>query len=512
MTAKIKILLTVLLSAVLLLFVKYKVDGMIVEQGFFDVETEEICRSGEQLRTYYNRSLEFLNNVVSWSAYPDCRHIVEEGRYSFIIFSDSDGQITDAEFRVPEALSIGESTFKSLLLAGYEEELTTPDYTGLQGIMVVDNKPFIVVSAPIHAKGGSASGRIAVGLYFDFESVVFKHEAEAQVSFKRVGRTKGLGLQKYITYLDRIDEGKCRFYVDRNRADTVDIYDVWTDVRSQPVFISKIRQKRISMIKGQEIVKLSLWVSLISNIIIILIVSFTLHIFIVHPISVLSTYAASLEDELDFDDRHIIKIDLPEEVKGLAGSFDRVLNKVSADKKALQSDNMKLKRLVKYDDLTKVASRRSFDYQLEREWRLLKESPRNLSLIFCDIDYFKLYNDTYGHAKGDETLRKVAAILNNTVKREEDMVARYGGEEFVILLPGTALEGAELIAHKLRDAVDNSRITHARSEAYGHVTISLGVAAVRCADKLTKKEFIEAADKALYKAKINGRNMVVVAS
>ncbi len=512
MTAKIKILLTVFISSVLLLFIKYKIDGNVVRDGFIDVETEEIRLSGDILRREYEMSLKFLSNLTSCSALSSRpESLLKSGNlYNFMTIADGEHGLFSSNFNLPEKISVQESTFKSLLVAKFENEFSQLNDVVLSGLIVVDNLPFILVSSPIKSATGEITGRLSLARYFDFDKIKFDPQFNSSVSFRRITKTKGQGLYKFINYIEKVQSGENTYYVDRSQKDRVYIHDLWTDIEGKPLFISVIKQFRVSLSRGSEIINVSLMVSLIISIIIVLIVSFSLQFFIVRPISILSTYASSLEKELNFDDHRIINIQLPEEIKGLVGSFDRVLNKVSADKQALQTDNIKLRKLVKYDDLTKVVSRRSFDAAINREWNSLNKSKKDLSLIFCDIDYFKLYNDTYGHAKGDDTLRRVAAILKNSVKRAEDLVARYGGEEFVILLPGTNRSGAKAIAEKLRKAVDNSRIPHAKSESYGHVTISLGVATLSSTDGLTQKEFIEMADKALYKAKISGRNAVVV--
>lgn len=512
MTAKIKILLTVIVSSVLLLFIKYRIDGNIVREGFIEVETEEIRLSGNILRREYETSVRFMEKLASCGAISRAPQSLLRSRslYSFMILADKERGIYGSSFNLPDGVSIQKSTFKSLLTAKFEKELAQINDVVLSGLIVVDNLPFILVSYPISDSDDNFVGRLSLGTYFDFDKVKFDDQFNCVVSFKRITETKGQGLYKFINYIEKVQSGKNIYYVDRDQKGSVYIHDLWKDIEGDPLFISVIKQSRVSLTRGREIIRMSLMVSLIISGIIVLIVSFSLQFFIVRPISTLSTYASYMEKELDFEEPKIINIQLPEEIKGLAGSFDRVLNKVTADKRALQTDNIKLKKLVKYDDLTKVVSRRSFDSSLNREWINLKEPKKELSLVFCDIDYFKLYNDTYGHAKGDETLRRVATTLKNCVKRAEDLVARYGGEEFVILLPGTSRSGARAIAEKLRKAVDNSRIPHARSEAYGHVTISLGVATIHSTDGLTQKDFIEMADKALYKAKVSGRNAVVV--
>jgi diguanylate cyclase (GGDEF)-like protein len=161
------------------------------------------------------------------------------------------------------------------------------------------------------------------------------------------------------------------------------------------------------------------------------------------------------------------------------------------------------------DTLTGIANRRYFDKQLNGEWLRGRRNNTPLSLIIVDIDNFKLYNDNYGHLNGDKCLHRVAQALQNGVKRPTDLVARYGGEEFAILLPETELEGAAMLAESLRQQIINLSLPHAYSPVYNQVTISLGVATV-FPHNIPASILVERADKALYRAKRNGRNRVAL--
>lgn len=160
------------------------------------------------------------------------------------------------------------------------------------------------------------------------------------------------------------------------------------------------------------------------------------------------------------------------------------------------------------DGLTGVANRRLFDERLEAEWRRCKRSQKPLSLIMIDIDYFKLYNDHYGHQMGDDCLRAVATALKTGISRPYDLLARYGGEEFVCLLPETDSAGALVIANALLDAVKILKIEHVRSSLDQFVSISLGVATEDFAGERSSDELIQRADARLYQAKRKGRGQV----
>lgn len=176
----------------------------------------------------------------------------------------------------------------------------------------------------------------------------------------------------------------------------------------------------------------------------------------------------------------------------------------------LESANKQLEHLSYHDQLTGLANRRHYDSSLESQFGLAKRNKSPLSLIICDIDYFKLYNDTYGHQQGDQCLTQVAEILKNNASRPTDLTCRYGGEEFTIILPDTNLVGARVVAEKLRQSVFDNGIPHSSSKVANYVSLSLGVTTYSGQYK-SAMEITKFADSALYKAKEAGRNCVEIA-
>ncbi|MBD2483097.1 diguanylate cyclase domain-containing protein [Planktothrix sp. FACHB-1365] len=171
----------------------------------------------------------------------------------------------------------------------------------------------------------------------------------------------------------------------------------------------------------------------------------------------------------------------------------------------LQVANQQLKRQATVDGLTQVANRRRFDEYLEQEWQRLQREQGSLALIMCDIDYFKQYNDYYGHPAGDSCLKQVAQAIENTLRRPADLVARYGGEEFAIILPNTNQDGAIHVAQHIQAAVLQLEIPHDKSTISQWLTLSLGVACTLPSPLTSFSVLIEAADQVLYQAKQQGR-------
>lgn len=177
---------------------------------------------------------------------------------------------------------------------------------------------------------------------------------------------------------------------------------------------------------------------------------------------------------------------------------------------ALERANEKLKRITMIDGLTQIPNRRKFDEYLASEWARHFRDKNPLSIIFCDIDFFKFYNDTYGHQAGDDCLQKVARAIHDGPRRASDMVARYGGEEFVAVLPNTNPQSAKIIAEKIRTAVRNLKIEHSRSTIDDYITLSLGISTITPESDNSIEDLIALADKAMYEAKERGRNQSVV--
>lgn len=172
----------------------------------------------------------------------------------------------------------------------------------------------------------------------------------------------------------------------------------------------------------------------------------------------------------------------------------------------LKIKNDMLEKLSMYDGLTNIRNRRFFDETFEKTFSEIKRDKKSLAVLMIDIDFFKPYNDNYGHGQGDETLRKVAKALEKTIKRASDFVARYGGEEFVILLKDINKDGVEAVANNLLNAIRELKITHEFSKIENYVTVSIGASFYNSNSDVTKLELLLKADETLYNVKNSGRN------
>lgn len=177
----------------------------------------------------------------------------------------------------------------------------------------------------------------------------------------------------------------------------------------------------------------------------------------------------------------------------------------------LKKVNHELQRLATLDGLTQIANRRLFDERLRLEWRRLRREHTQLSLILIDIDYFKAYNDTYGHLAGDQCLYEVAQIIQQTARRPADLAARYGGEEFALILPNTPSQGAVFLAESIQKQLKEKALCHEESRVCSRVTVSIGVATM-IPNGNSPNILIHKADTLLYTAKAQGRNRIATSA
>lgn len=176
----------------------------------------------------------------------------------------------------------------------------------------------------------------------------------------------------------------------------------------------------------------------------------------------------------------------------------------------LEKANKILQQQANIDGLTHIANRRYLEETLEQEWLKAKREEQPLSIALMDIDYFKRFNDTYGHIEGDHCLQQVAETIANTLQRPADMVGRYGGEEFMIILPNTPLEGSITIIKQIQKAIKALQIKNARSSVSKYVSLSIGINTIIPSQNTILKDFIQQTDQALYEAKANGRDQYVI--
>lgn len=212
------------------------------------------------------------------------------------------------------------------------------------------------------------------------------------------------------------------------------------------------------------------------------------------------------------DEKNAAQLSLKQAMENLELQVIERTTELQHSEDLLKQANLELEKLVNIDGLTQVGNRRCFDDRLKMEWERLSRDLQPISLILFDIDYFKLYNDLYGHQMGDDCLTAIAQTARQVLSRPADLVARYGGEEFAVILPNTDLKGAFVVSEQIRIAINNLELAHQNSDINDIVTVSLGVASMLPSLHQERSVLIKQADIALYRAKQQGRNQSVVFS
>ena len=228
----------------------------------------------------------------------------------------------------------------------------------------------------------------------------------------------------------------------------------------------------------------------------------TLRIFLNHFSKVEETQDYSLKLFLDRND----------ELSHLSNAVNLMMEKIKDRNKQLENSNRELENLSNTDALTKISNRRHMDIVFNKKMEEAILEKKHLSFCLCDVDFFKLYNDTYGHQNGDYVLKEVAKTLNENLHSSTDHAARYGGEEFAVILYNTDINGSCRVAENLIKSVENLMIKHKFSECSEFVTISIGISTIKPDYESDPDEIIKSADNALYMAKKSGRNRYIHSS
>lgn len=264
----------------------------------------------------------------------------------------------------------------------------------------------------------------------------------------------------------------------------------------------EIKIPRDIFLRGEKTRNIMMQLVFFSLFFIFTLLSLLLKKFIISPITTLTSNIMELEESKN------IQMRIPQEPGFYKDEACILTNQVNRLLDTIETMHSQLEADARLDSLTGLANRRCYEEHLGREWKNLIRTQASLSLIVCDIDHFKLYNDTYGHQQGDECLQTVADLIRSVPRRPLDLVYRYGGEEFVILLPDTNLAEGVRIAEKVKEKISSSEIPHKASLEKKVVTMSFGVAAISPTNEISSDTLFRRADKALYQAKERGRNQV----
>ena len=290
------------------------------------------------------------------------------------------------------------------------------------------------------------------------------------------------------------------FFIDYPNNDYADITTYYKDFTGKTTFCTITTVSRDFNKLMNTVFKESIFFLLILGFLIISITIFIIDRLILSKISQKIKTFKYITESGDISKR--MKLGGAKEINELALAANETFETVELLHKQLKEYSM-------VDGLTKIPNRRFFEEYIDNEWARCLRDNDNISLLFIDIDYFKQYNDNYGHLAGDEALVRIASTIKNSLLRPADIVARYGGEEFIVLLPKTGFDGADYIAKRIIEGVSELHIEHIYSQVSKKLTVSIGAATILPTAFNSKDTLIKAADEAMYKVKNTGRNNVL---
>lgn len=527
------LLLVILVAFFQLLYVG--VQQFIIFPSFMSLEQSEAQENLDRSIFAINSEINHLDNQChDWAAWDDTVEFIETGNTKYI-----SGNLTDITFinndfalliyidnigRIIWGGTFDHAAHKPINLTEYitlqeippghalhpafasDEHLVAASKTG---VMMIKGQPMLLAIRPIISSQneGPVHGVLIMGRLLD-DTAIKKLREQTQVDFSIISTSDKKAddeIQKVMT--ER--KNGVRNPIEKVSDRLLNIYAVYQDLEGQDAFIIRTTYPRDIAKEGIATIRTAMFFSLVAGFFTLLLIIFILDRMLLRPISRLTRHTQNIEKSQDYSAR--IGLDRRDEIGRLAGAFDGMIGKIEWQTNELAKMNKELEDLSFHDALTQAFNRRYFDMQSKLLLGHLRREKQSLSVIMCDIDFFKRYNDAYGHLAGDECLRRISDTLRSHCRHALDLVARYGGEEFIILLPNTDQAGAMSVAENIRRAVQEATIEHRDSSISAYVSISLGVTST-IPDSTNIEPLIAAADQALYQAKETGRNRVVFKS
>ena len=522
--------------------VDYVIQRLVIFPSFLQLEHNEAVENLERVINAITREINYLKNFCfDWSAWDDTYDFVESRTQEYIksnlvsiTFFDNNLNllyICDLNGKVIWGKAYDLETKKTIQLTDFPKNGFPKNHPllayklgkipvnelGVAGVFMTKQGPMLIASRPIITSNnkGPMRGYLIMGRFFN-QDLINKLAEQTRIDF-----------QILITKTNLVTEFP--YQIEKLSSNSLLISKIFPDINGNTIFLIKVKLPRKIVKHGLTNIRYALFSIIISGLIVLIVMMFILQRTITCPLQYLTKHVLAVKEKTDFS-LHL-SMQRQDEIGILAREFDSMLAKIEEQtfelerangelkkdinkhdqaEKDLQTANKKLELLATMDGLTQIANRRKFDEYIEQLWKQLERDKKTISLIMCDVDCFKLYNDTYGHQLGDDCLRAVAQAICKHTKRPLDLAARYGGEEFAVILPDTDSNSALHIANAIRKEVQQLKITHASSWVKQCVTLSLGVSNLKPNISFSVKLFIELADKALYEAKKQGRNGIVL--
>lgn len=505
--------------------IQYVITWALVMPGFVNIEEKDLKDDVSRVQQTLRQELKHLDNVcLDWASWDDSVDFIENDTKEYIKSNLSDDgfflnvnihhiQFVDKTGKtkwVKTWLPNGDEIKLNDIPRGQVDlkhpvfpDLIAKDLSVIEktGIIYEHGQTLLLATRHILATGdnNTSHGYIIFGRFMDKE--VLEKQTQVDFSIKEM-RSYNITDKDF----NSMNNNSPVRYVKSSSAiiATIAMQDIFGRF---PVKLD-INYQRSIITEGEKTIHLTALVLVIIGISAIMLILLFINKQVLAPLDKINRKIRKIDMEKDCS--VVMDVNRDDEFGFLGKSINTFLNTIRLNTQELENANKELKYLSMHDSLTGIANRRFFDQMLISEWGNHKRLNCSLSIIMCDIDYFKKYNDTYGHQAGDECIVSVADIIKGSLKRTTDILARYGGEEFIILMPDTDLSGARRVADKIRIELEEWNIEHTGSCEYNRLTMSFGVASTSINIKGDYSDLVNQADIALYKSKENGRNMVSV--
>ncbi|MBF0200149.1 MAG: diguanylate cyclase [Desulfamplus sp.] len=533
-----KIILIISVSFTVMILSFYALMFFIVLPAFINLERVDYEKNLSRVEETFKRELYHLQNFCNdWANWDDAHDFLNGENDDFIsvnidpttfitaninkiyfldnyhgVFFGKDFDLIEQVYKEGVA-SNDLGLFQSGLF--YEEFLKNPEKHYMNGILTTAQGLFLVAAHRVFRTDGTGDspGVLIFGREIN-EHYVLQLREQVKLDYDIV---YGSDLPLQDIY-DNLDDKHVFFgdeYIKVSFSHIVHLYKPFYNMEGEVAFYNKVIYPSEIIRQGHETITIAVISLALSSFLIMAIFILLMKRIVTDPIKAVTAHVMALEKEQDYSAR--LNIDRTDELGILGNAIDFFTSTISRQTRML--NDMALK-----DGLTGIFNRRYFDTAFEKEWNRHCRGRMSLALFMLDVDYFKRFNDFYGHQKGDDALIKIARVLENFTRRTGEFPARYGGEEFVMVLPGVDVQAASAIADTLNRAVLDLNIDHGDApETGGKITVSIGVAVgiPECPDKIKggdisrmaaqlREKFIHAADDALYRAKDRGRNCYVL--
>jgi diguanylate cyclase (GGDEF)-like protein len=509
MSLRLRTLLTLVLILGVSLLLMMMVMHRYIFAAFDSLERLHFNRLGEHIvQTIDSQEQYFTSFVRDWGVWNDSYRFIDDQNQNYIDGNLNEETLTgigtlcilyfDLDFNLVYAYSFAEDRQEVLSIAdsvkssrAQIEALNLEEQSCFYMCVEQLNGPFLTAMYPIYPtdRSRSANGYILMGRAVNSQ---YCYDVSSRSGFD-------FDLVKICdsSSLSNDEHKQVRVAYDFISDDFAELMLIVRKVNHQQAFMLKTKIYREMNTHLRQVFKVTVTVMIALGVIGVLLVELLLNRLVLSPISAQIGHFNKISESGDLTER--FEDHSSRELRLLSQTANHMLDRIEGLNKELEQASMT-------DSLTGVGNRRLFDRQLNHEWLVARRNGTVVSLLMIDVDHFKLYNDTYGHQDGDQCLQTIAEVISAQIKREADLVARYGGEEFAVILPDVALDGAQKVAERIRQAVDDLGIPNVEAAKAPWITVSVGYASMSPQSGQDCEEIVRCADQALYQAKKAGRN------